>query len=401
MERATRQRKDVGDVSDLVESISRIGLINPLIIQKDGVLRAGERRLNAVRQIGWTSVSVQFVEDLDEASLQLLELDENIRRKGLTWQEESDAVARYHEIRKSLAPAWTHDDTAEALGASRQFVQQRLAVVEELRKPESRVHHASKFSEAKNFVDRKNSRAAAAVLNKIDPAPEREFPVLLADFNLWQPTYAGPKFNFIHCDFPYGIGFSDSARQNSDRTSLGNEYDDSEYVYFKLLDTLYAAMNNVVAESAHLMFWFSMTHYMPTRDSLEDMGWKINPFPLVWHKSDNAGILPDPQRGPRRTYETAFFASRGDRKIVQAVANSFAHPTTKEVHPSEKPVGVLKHFFRMIVDEHTSIFDPTAGSANALRAVLPSTTRLGLERSPEFFTAAKGAFYERDETGLV
>ena len=160
-------------------------------------------------------------------------------------------------------------------------------------------------------------------------------------------------------------------------------YEDGKDVYFTLLDTLAASMDNIVAESAHLMFWFSMDYYEVTRDRLTSMGWRVNPFPLIWNKSDNTGLLPDPQRGPRRIYETAFFASRGDRLVVQPVSNLFSHPgRDKEIHMSEKPVAMLRHFFRMICDSNSVVLDPTSGSANALKAAesLGANYVLGLEK---------------------
>ena len=173
-------------------------------------------------------------------------------------------------------------------------------------------------------------------------------------------------------------------------------YSDSPDVYWSLVDTLGASMDNVVADSAHLMFWFSMDYYHETLLRLEAMGWTVNPFPLVWFKNDNTGILPDPTRGPRRVYETAFLGARGDRPIVRAKSNLFAHPgKDKEIHMSEKPVPMLKHFMEMFVDEYSRVFDPTAGSANALKAAtaLGAPTVLGLERDPEFFERSTAAYF--------
>jgi hypothetical protein len=47
--------------------------------------------------------------------------------------------------------------------------------------------------------------------------PKSEIPIITADFTEWAPTYTGPKFNFIHCDFPYGI--------NTDKRQQGNIID--------------------------------------------------------------------------------------------------------------------------------------------------------------------------------
>ena len=80
VERSERQRRELRNIDELAESIQRIGLINPIIITQDGVLVAGERRLSAIRKLGWTHVSVQFVEELSDYELQTIELEENIKR---------------------------------------------------------------------------------------------------------------------------------------------------------------------------------------------------------------------------------------------------------------------------------------------------------------------------------
>ena len=110
-------------------------------------------------------------------------------------------------------------------------------------------------------------------------------------------------------------------------------------------------------------------------------------------KSDGAGIIPDPQRGPRQVYETCFLGSRGDRKIVRAVANGYSAPTVRDRHMSEKPESVLRHFFSMLVDENTVMLDPTCGSGSALRAAesLGAKYCFGIEINEEFAGIARTA----------
>jgi DNA modification methylase len=52
--------------------------------------------------------------------------------------------------------------------------------------------------------------------------------------------------------------------------------------------------------------------------------------------------------------------------------------------PQREPM--LRHFFRMFVDDSTSMLDPTCGSGTALRAAneLDAAHVLGLEINPEF-----------------
>lgn len=391
--RESRQRKAIDDIGELALSIQRVGLINPIVIQRSGELRAGERRWEACKSLGWTHISVQFVEDLSEDELQLLELDENVRRKNLTWQEECDAIAKYHQTRSRLDPEWNQPKTADALGMSKSEVSEKLAVQRALEAKNPRVVSAVGFSVAKNIVARENERKKSSALADLEE-PKTGVPLINADFNEWVKTYDGPKFNFIHCDFPYGIG-ADKQQQGHNVAELGG-YTDKVEDYWLLLDALARGMSNVVAESAHLMFWFSMKFYHETEVRLSQMGWKVDPFPLVWLKSDNIGLLPDPSRGPRRIYETAFFASRGDRKIIQAVSNAIASPTTAKIHMSEKPLPVLQHFFRMVVDEYSVVLDPTCGSANAIRAAGAASSRLGIEQDVNFFNLAKEHFDDPD-----
>ena len=395
--REERQRREIteADIQDKASSISKIGLINPITIERSGRLRAGETRWLACKSLGWTHIAAQFIDDLSEPELQLLELDENVRRKALSWQDECDAIAKYHALKSAIELDWSQTKTADSLGMSAMYVGERLAVKKELAKPESRVHAATKFSEARNIVARTASRAAASELATLENKPDdRTVPLLNVDFNLWQPTYDGPKFNFIHCDFPYGIN-ADNQQQGANVATLGG-YADGLDVYQELLATLARAMENVVAESAHLIFWYSMRHHNFTERTLNEMGWSVNPFPLIWHKSDNAGLLPDPQRGPRRVYESAFFASRGDRRIVSAISNAISSPATKLIHMSEKPLPVLRHFFRMVVDEYSNVLDPTCGSAGAIRAASQAgaASVLGLEKDEEFYSKAKERYHD-------
>jgi len=399
--RDKRQRKELTGIKELAWSLQSIGQINPITITREGELIAGERRLTAAKEAGWTSINVQFVEDLDEATRHLIELEENVRRVDLSWQDQCLAVEEYHKLRTAEDATWTAAKTASALGLSTTNVAEKRSIAQEINRGNTRIAEAPKFSVAKGIVNRETERRQNSVIEAVtetitgEAAPERTVPLLHADFNEWAKTYDGPKFNFIHCDFPYGVN-ADKHAQGAAAAFGG--YVDSEEVYYQLLATLGSAMGNVVAESAHLMFWFSMDFYQYTVETLSEMGWDVQRFPLVWHKSDNMGILPDPSRGPRRIYETCLIASRGDRKIVRAVSNVVSHATTKEIHMSEKPVGMLAKFMEMFVDEYSAVLDPTAGSANALKAAQKRGAKivLGLERDEEFFNRAKEHYYNDD-----
>jgi ParB-like chromosome segregation protein Spo0J len=408
VDRAKRQRRELRNIPALADSITRVGrIIHPPTVERSGELRAGERRWEAAKLLGWTHIEVSFVEDMSEIELQLLELEENVGREDLPWQDECLTVHNFHQLQLQIHPDWTQEQTAERLGMKRETVKDKLGVARELLTSNTMVKEAPLYSTARNITQRKNERAATSTLTNlaltVNPTGKvaqqvaaveaKSAPILHADFHEWSRTYTDPQFNFIHCDFPYGIN-ADKHDQGQAKEHGG--YEDTAEVYWTLLSTLESCMSTLVADSAHLMFWFSMNYYTETKLALEAMGWKVNPMPLIWTKSDGSGILPDPNRGGRQGYETCFHASRGDRKIVRPKLNWYSHPgKDKSIHMSEKPVPMLAHFMEMFVDDYTVLLDPTCGSGNSLKAgaALGAHSVFGLEMNEEFYTRAKENFY--------
>jgi ParB family chromosome partitioning protein len=85
-----RFRRDMGDVSGLVRSIVEVGLLHPIVVTPSGELIAGDRRLAACKELGWTEVPVRVV-DLDK--IVLGEFHENAQRKDFL-PSEIDAIRR-------------------------------------------------------------------------------------------------------------------------------------------------------------------------------------------------------------------------------------------------------------------------------------------------------------------
>lgn len=395
VDRQSRQRKEIKDVhiQDLAYSIRNRGLIHPLVVDKEHRLIAGECRFLACLRLGWTHVNCQYVDDLEPHELEAIELEENLKRMNISWQDECLAIAHYHDFRLQQNSEWTLEQTGEALGVVKSVIIDHLKVADEIKKGNTQIIEAPKYSTARGIIDRKEERAKAAELEGFDKitAPvtaSQAESILSANFLEWAPAYTGPRFNLIHCDFPYGID-ADQHVQGGHHTHGG--YVDTEEHYFSLIECLTTNTDRLCSSSCHLVFWFSMWFYDRTRTALEKAGWDIDPFPLIWLKSDNVGIIPDPERGPRRIYETALFGSRGDRRIVRAKSNAYAAPTVRDIHMSVKPEPVLRHFFEMFVDENTIMLDPTCGSGSSLRAAesLRAKTVVGLELNPEFADRAR------------
>lgn len=416
-----RQRKDFGDIPELAESILQHGLLQPVVLNKAGseyLLVAGERRLRAHVHLGLTDIEYKELKDLSVVELKILEFEENVRRKDLSWQERVKAIAGIHALRKELDASWTLKQTATEVGYSSSGeteVSQAVVLVEYL--DDNRIQQATSSRQAYNEVVRRQQRQLQDLANEmltpakpkapaapkssdpsapapapfIDPTPKAQA-VLHGSFLDWAPTYEGERFNLLHCDFPYGVDLQNSAQMGQHQKL----YEDSEDTYWKLLDCFAEHIDRFTYPSCHLIFWYAPKFERATRDFFDKYlsSFVLQDIPLVWLKTDNRGILADPKRRPRNITEFAMFGSRGDRQLVKAKSNGYPGPSSSsKQHPSEKPEPMLKHFMEMIVNEQSRVFDPTCGAGSSLRAAdaLGAEAVFGIELDADFAKAAESS----------
>lgn len=431
IKRDERQR-EVFTTDDLKASIPIYGQLNPIIVKTDNQgnteLVAGERRLTTFLEMpSLGKIQAVFRDDLSPKQTYLVELEENIKRQDLAWTEFAKAVVKIHDMHKAEDDSWTIAKTGATIGYEENATFRIITVGREIIRGneilESKEGWTSAYTLYETQQERKRENASAKLtqtlteqFSEIDKEEEETqqpssevilpqvknnepveepVPILNEDSLKFMNDYQGVPFNFGHCDFPYGIDLQDSDQSHSE--SQGN-YNDTQEIYWELLGTMLKNRNRLFSPSTHIMFWFSPKLYVETLEFFEHHApdlW-VQDIPLVWLKSDNAGILADPKRRPRNITEFAFLISRGDRKLVdnRAVSNGYAAPSSRVIHKSEKPVPVLRHFFRMLVDSNTRMLDPTSGSANSLVAALDFNpdTMLGIEIDSDFHSRSVAAF---------
>ncbi len=118
-------RQVMGDLSDLIASITEKGVIEPLLVRPRGdrfQIIAGERRYQASVQAGLRELPV-IIRDVDDTEVIELALIENLQRKDLTPFEEAEAL---HGLADRCG--YTHEDLARRLGKSRSSVTESLAL---------------------------------------------------------------------------------------------------------------------------------------------------------------------------------------------------------------------------------------------------------------------------------
>jgi ParB family chromosome partitioning protein len=79
-----RHRKDLGDLDQLADDIEDVGLLQPIGVTENLELVFGERRIEAVKLLGWDSIAARIV---DVPSIARGEWSENEVRKDFTVEE--------------------------------------------------------------------------------------------------------------------------------------------------------------------------------------------------------------------------------------------------------------------------------------------------------------------------
>lgn len=119
-------RKDMGDLESLAASITEQGIIEPLIVNKEGALSytivSGERRFHAAKLAGLTRIPC-ITRNLEKNEILEIALVENLQRKDLHPLEEADGLENlFQQFR------YTHDQIAKKLGKSRSTVTETLTL---------------------------------------------------------------------------------------------------------------------------------------------------------------------------------------------------------------------------------------------------------------------------------
>ncbi|MEM4328761.1 MAG: ParB/RepB/Spo0J family partition protein [Candidatus Caldarchaeum sp.] len=185
-------RVDIGDVSNLMESIKEVGLLNPLIVRplengKYGVI-CGSRRLYALRALGWNEVPCKVVKYNDKKAL-VTSFTENVTQKTLNEHEKAAVYQKARQVAGSYRAAAallgvSHEEIRRVLFYAGIDISDDIEVVDGRKKREPENKEAGGVDKAgggggqeKKQVSKKIAREAARVLKKlgeIGKKPDKE-----------------------------------------------------------------------------------------------------------------------------------------------------------------------------------------------------------------------------------
>jgi ParB-like chromosome segregation protein Spo0J/DNA modification methylase len=393
-----RQRREfkLDSLNELGQSITANQLLQPPVIRFEdntAVLVAGERRLRAMQDLHDLGVifrhnneevphgCIPYVDlgTLSETDAWEAELEENIRRVDLTWQERASATSSLmalrtaqarergdippstkqltNELRPDQAPEQAHDSTRTELIVAR-FLD------------DAEVRAAPTIKEAfKILKKRETATQNAALAESVGRTfTSASHTLEQADFLLWQTTAKPAQFDIILTDPPYGMGADEFGDSGQGVGAAAHFYEDSYESWLALMQVFPAATFALAKASAHAYVFCDLDRFPELRTRMSEAGWKVHRTPLIWHNPDGFRA-PWPTQGPQRKYELILYAVKGDKKVtaVQPDVLKYARDTNLG-HPAQKPVALLIDLLRRSARPGDTVFDPCVGSGATIEA---------------------------------
>lgn len=434
-----RLREDLGDVTELAESIRDNGLLQPIVVERIShptfayALRCGGRRYAAYTLLAtnkvpcdpslsptnWESIPAVVFEEMPSYKRTLIEMEENIRRKGMTWQETLRGIVEYHKAAKRAAlldgDTWSQAQTGALLNMSQATVSIAFKVWDEIKAGNEKVMKADSLTDAIKVLagqqldagqaeqmrriqlKRLEQSAARMVTSSLPTLPttvvstaEKEKPATVADkvqfskeeiaafYHLGNALEVLPKIaanqliNHIICDPPYGIDMANLTREDMGRFDAIERIADTHQVEdnLKMLPEFLSVAYNSIAEDGFLCMWYDLDHHEKIANWAKQVGWRIQRWPLVWCKTSPC-LNNAAQCNITKATEFCYIMRRSEKSIIKTKqAKNFieAAGCATASHPFPKPHAVWKYLLDTVSMQGQVICDPFAGEGSCLAA---------------------------------
>jgi DNA modification methylase len=420
-----RQRRDFDpeELMKLTTSIQDNGLLHPVVcryVQDKIYLVAGERRLRAIKDLWGIGGSLRYdnasipeghipfvsLGELQPIAAMEAELEENIRRKNLTWQEEADAIRRLHQLRRAQNPQQTVGDTAVEVKGSREgsqheSVRQSLIVAEHLADPE--VNGAKSQKEAFKILKKKEEQRQNVALGEaVGKTFNAQSHLLL--LGKFQELMLPFQYDVVLTDPPYGMGADSFGDAGGSLVTNTHEYEDTLKNWNLLMPKFVAAATQATKPEAHAYVFCDIDRFPTLRALFMEAGWEVHRTPLIWTKPQSHRV-PWPDYGPRRHWECILYAVKGKKKTTAIYPDVIDCKLDDNLgHAAQKPVDLLVNLLKRSCRPGDKVVDFFTGTGS----IFPAAHQLkvaatGCELSPASYGIALKRLQQLDiqaELGL-
>ena len=378
-----RIRADLGDIDGLCTSIKKYGLIQPIVLGHLGdevTLIAGGRRLAALRRLfgnlqlihGVHFVWKDEVEEGEDKKLRFksMEIEENVKRKDLSWQEQVEGKRQLLYIMQQLhgvsKPGPTFKDEkgfgtnrlAAMLGEAQSNTSRDLQLAEAiqqipgLKNADTKAQAFTQLKILGSVLDM--HRASQANPPKVGATASW----VLHEGDFRNFLVASDTVDLIWTDLPYGSDIT----AMSLKSSTGATFDDTLDAATELLDDIAKASFRVLRNDRFAVFCFGFAIYPALVAALENAGFNVALVPFIWLK--NTKSTENPLSMYSNAYEPLLVARKGSPAfMIPGQSNVITVPVVQDrLQVVQKPVALVEKFLRDMTTEDATVVDWCAGT---------------------------------------
>jgi site-specific DNA-methyltransferase (adenine-specific) len=431
-----RRKVDESKVKELAESIKQLGLINPITVNSNNVLIAGNHRLEAFKLLGKDEIEVSVL-DLNNLLAELAEIDENLVRNELHWTDADKQIARrkiiylelYPDTKKGAVNQHTKDvlnenfafskTTANLTNQSKRTIEQSVKRGIEITKEEAEV--LKTIDAPKSYGDiliKQTTETRAKVIDalKVESKPveiiiqeikkeekkaEYKEKVLEAriETKINESIKQGNSLEILETledgcidivltDPPYGIDYVSNRSTDENAITKRGLLNDGKDEAFDLLDKTCEILQRKTAVNSHLYFFCSWSVFSKF-EAIISKYFTIK-TPIVWDKGNKGSGDLDNDWGNQT--EIIIYCVKGKKLINNRRGNlisvSRLH-TSKMIHPTQKPNELIKEILEVSFNEGDFVVDPFMGSGSTIKVCQELKAKcLGIELDKEMFNIA-------------
>ena len=380
-----RQRKEFRNIESLADSIAQYGQIEPIIVDLQDNLIAGERRYKAICLLAERAkasgekeplVWYEYREPKTERHRHAMELEENIQREPLTKDEYASAVAEYHRLQqliKDEVGLEQHQgvrDTAEMLKISKTKVSQMLMIdrilmlCPHLKDLPTYSAMLSAFKKDKLYEIMAEIASRSAVSNVQHALVEN---TCVSDGIEWLKSQPNGSVDLFITDVMYGIdvfeanAYSDGAEKP--------EWDDSPEAAEAFLVNLLPQVARVLGKHRHALICCAWVQSARIVELALLSGLAVDLPPIVWHRGS-----PKPARMPThstdKAYEMIIHLYKGTPIFPESCGPNVVEfqKRSKTVYPTQKPAKLAEYLIDVFSLQGHVVCDPCHGSGEFLIA---------------------------------
>lgn len=180
------------------------------------------------------------------------------------------------------------------------------------------------------------------------------------------PHLPPESVDLILSDPPYGVRYVTAWRSRNDPLRIKIEADEN----LDALAAIIPGLNRLLKQDRHWYIFASPRMIADCQELLASLGDGIKNI-IAWDKGDR-GTVGDLESGFGEAWEACFYGMKGRRplrgKRPRTVIRHDWSSTLDPVHPTVKPIPLLRKLVELSTEKDELILDPFMGSGTTLRA---------------------------------